>query len=218
MVFRIRFLLALRAELMRSQQLGHRRAAYMRTELLLASAELQKEFLGRADDLSSKWLARRKRYLALKIKAESAPHEIVRIMERAMDNAETDAARGPDCADFERHFAELLDPPPQDQDNAARARETEARVQQIHAAATRAARDSWCNIPPSLDEVKKAVNKCKTRKHPGADDLPIELFQLGGVRILQLLHRVICCFWKLGAMPAALSLSLLNPLLKQRQT
>ena len=45
MVFRIRFLLALRAELMRSQQLGHRRAAYMRTELLLASAELQKEFL-----------------------------------------------------------------------------------------------------------------------------------------------------------------------------
>ena len=60
------------------------------------------------------------------------------------------------------------------------------------------------DIPPSEEEVKKAIKQLSTGKAPGADAIPAEVYKHGGDTLLQKLTDLFCRMWDEEVIPQQL--------------
>jgi len=54
---------------------------------------------------------------------------------------------------------------------------------------------------PSASEVKLAIDKLKSHKSPGIDQIPTELIKSGGRTICLEIHKLITSIWKMQKLP-----------------
>ncbi|KAJ4448910.1 hypothetical protein ANN_00302 [Periplaneta americana] len=55
--------------------------------------------------------------------------------------------------------------------------------------------------PPTIEEIRIALNKLKNNKAPGTDNIPAELFKRGGVKLEQQLLDIVDSVWIQEKMP-----------------
>ena len=81
------------------------------------------------------------------------------------------------------HFSNVLNNP------SIISEEAIARIPQIPT-------NSKLDVPPSLDEVKKATSQLSSGKSPGADSIPIEIFKIGGQTLIEKLTDLFRSIWE----------------------
>jgi endonuclease/exonuclease/phosphatase family metal-dependent hydrolase len=69
--------------------------------------------------------------------------------------------------------------------------------------------------PPSLSEVKDAINSLKNNKAPGDDSLPAELFKAGGERLAIAVHELIVRVWGEETLPEEWKTGVICPIFKK---
>ena len=74
-----------------------------------------------------------------------------------------------------RHFSSVLNRPSNINDDAIK------RLPQVPI-------NKDLDLPPSLEEVTKAVKLLSSGKAPGADSIPAEIYKEGGITLLDKLH------------------------------
>ena len=57
------------------------------------------------------------------------------------------------------------------------------------------------DLPPTEDELRKAIDSLARGKAPGNDGIPGEVFQAGKAVLLEPLHRLLCQCWQEGQVP-----------------
>ena len=57
------------------------------------------------------------------------------------------------------------------------------------------------DLPPTLDEVKKAISQTSSGKAPGMDGIPAEVYKATGPVALETFHSIITCMWEEEAIP-----------------
>ena len=57
------------------------------------------------------------------------------------------------------------------------------------------------NLPPTLNEVMKAVKRTSTGRAAGMDNIPAELFKAAGPEAMDAFHNILTSIWEEGAMP-----------------
>lgn len=67
----------------------------------------------------------------------------------------------------------------------------------------------------SLDEVRKAIKRCKFRKAPGIDQITAEAIRYGGDTMAQVLHKMIKHIWSNECTPSDWSKMLVSPIHKK---
>ena len=55
--------------------------------------------------------------------------------------------------------------------------------------------------PPTLEELRKAIDSLASGKSPGADGIPAEIPKTGKAVLLEPLHQLLCLSWELGYVP-----------------
>jgi len=70
-------------------------------------------------------------------------------------------------------------------------------------------------IEPSASEVELAIDKLKSHKSPGIDQIPAELIQAGGRTICLEIHKLIIPIWKKEKLPEEWKESILVPIHKK---
>jgi len=70
---------------------------------------------------------------------------------------------------------------------------------------------------PSVSEVELAIDKLKSHKSPGIDQIPAEMFKArGGVRTICLeIHKLIISIWKKEELPEEWKESIIAPIHKK---
>ena len=68
--------------------------------------------------------------------------------------------------------------------------------------------------PPSLAEVREAVNKLKSGKAAGVCNISAEMLKAGGEAMIQGLHAVLCAVWRSGTIPPDWKRGLVVPIWK----
>ena len=67
---------------------------------------------------------------------------------------------------------------------------------------------------PSVLEVKLAIEKLKSRKSPGIDQIPAELIKAGGSTIRCAIHKLIFAIWNKEELPGEWKESIIVPIHK----
>ena len=68
---------------------------------------------------------------------------------------------------------------------------------------------------PSASEVKLAIDKLKSHKLPGIDQIPAELIKAGGRTIYLEIHKLITSIWKKEKLPEEWKESIIVPIHKK---
>jgi len=68
---------------------------------------------------------------------------------------------------------------------------------------------------PSAAEVELAIDKLKSHKSPGIDQIPAELFKAGGRTICLEIHKIIISIWKKEKLPEMWKESIIVPIHKK---
>ena len=68
---------------------------------------------------------------------------------------------------------------------------------------------------PSASEVELAIDKLKSHKSPGIDEIPAELIKAGGGTICLGIHKLISSIWKKEKLPEEWKESIIVPILKK---
>jgi hypothetical protein len=68
---------------------------------------------------------------------------------------------------------------------------------------------------PSASEVELAIDKLKSHKSPGIDQIPAELFKAGGRKICLDIHKLITSIWKKEKLPEEWKESTIVPIHKK---
>ena len=71
-----------------------------------------------------------------------------------------------------------------------------------------------CCDPPSLDEVRKAVEQLKNGKAPGVCGIHAEMLKSGGETTLKWLHILMCSVWSTGVIPTDWKMGHIVPIWK----
>ena len=69
--------------------------------------------------------------------------------------------------------------------------------------------------PPTLDEVKKALNELKNNKAAGKDEIPVELLKHGSEQLHQSIHHIIQKIWEDEELPTGWLDGLICPIYKK---
>lgn len=101
------------------------------------------------------------------------------------------------------HFKLLLNP-----DNEESEEEEDSRQQIL------VERESEVE-PPSIDEIQTAIQKLKSGKSPGKDNLSAEFFRAGGTQMIQTMHRLILMIWNKEEIPKEWNSSVICPIHKK---
>ena len=64
---------------------------------------------------------------------------------------------------------------------------------------------------PSASEVELAIDKLKSHKSPGIDQIPAELIKAGGKKICLEIHKLITSIWKKEKLPEEWKQSIIVP-------
>ena len=86
------------------------------------------------------------------------------------------------------HFSKVLNRPAQINNEAI------ARLPQIPA-------NHELKVPPSVDEVSKAIKQMSTGKAPGSDAIPAEVYKSGGPTVLSQLTKLYQSMWEKEQLP-----------------
>jgi len=68
---------------------------------------------------------------------------------------------------------------------------------------------------PSASEVQLAIDKLKSHKSPGIDQIPAELIKAGGRTICLGIHKLITSIWKMEKLPEEWKKSIIVPIHKK---
>ena len=68
---------------------------------------------------------------------------------------------------------------------------------------------------PSAAEVELAIDKLKSHKSPGIDQIPVELIKAGGRTICLEIHKLITSIWKKEKLPEEWKESIIIPIHKK---
>ena len=68
---------------------------------------------------------------------------------------------------------------------------------------------------PSASEVELAIDKIKSHKSPGIDEIPAELIKTGGGTIRLEIHKLITSIWKKEELPEEWKESIIVPIHKK---
>jgi len=68
---------------------------------------------------------------------------------------------------------------------------------------------------PSASKVEQAIDKLKSHKSPGIDQIPAELIKAGGRKICLEIHKLITSFWKKEKLPEEWKESIIVPIHKK---
>jgi hypothetical protein len=68
---------------------------------------------------------------------------------------------------------------------------------------------------PSLVEVEISIEKLKSYKSLGTDNIPAELIKAGGETLYSEIHRFICCIWNKEELPHKWKESIIVPIYKK---
>ena len=68
---------------------------------------------------------------------------------------------------------------------------------------------------PSASEVELAINKLKSHKSPGIDQIPAELIKAGGRTICLEIHKLFTSIWKKEKLPEEWKKSIIMPIHKE---
>jgi len=68
---------------------------------------------------------------------------------------------------------------------------------------------------PSASEVELAINKLKSHKSPGIDQIPAELITAGGKTICLEIHKLVTSIWKKEKLPEEWKESIIVPIHKK---
>ena len=60
----------------------------------------------------------------------------------------------------------------------------------------------WMSLPPSIQELKKAINRMKPGKAPGPDNIPLELLTHGGPGLINRLMLLVLKIWETKTLPS----------------
>ena len=52
------------------------------------------------------------------------------------------------------------------------------------------------NLPPTMEEIKKAINQSSSNKAPGMDRIPAEIYKAAGPVTLEMFHSLILNIWE----------------------
>ena len=69
--------------------------------------------------------------------------------------------------------------------------------------------------PPSITEIKAAIQKLKRNKSPGSDGIPAELIKSAGDSFVEHLHQLFQMIWSTLVMPSEWNLSMITPIYKK---
>ena len=68
---------------------------------------------------------------------------------------------------------------------------------------------------PSVLEVELAIEKLKSHKSPGIDQIPAELVKAGGSTVLSAIHKLIIAIWNKEELPGKWKESIIVPIYKK---
>ena len=74
------------------------------------------------------------------------------------------------------------------------------------------------DFQPSAAEVELAIDKLKSYKSPGIDQIPAELIKAGGRKICLEIHKLITSIWKKEKLPEEWKESIIIPIHKKGDT
>ena len=72
------------------------------------------------------------------------------------------------------------------------------------------------NDPPTLGEIKEAIDKTKMNKSPGIDGIPAEIYKFGGEQLRRKLHELIVKCWQEGMVPQEFKDVMIIPIYKNK--
>ena len=72
------------------------------------------------------------------------------------------------------------------------------------------------DVPPTYDEVTKAIKQLKSRKAAGGDRIPAEAWKHGGKFLHSILHEFLVCCWEEGELPHELRDAIIITLYKNK--
>ena len=75
---------------------------------------------------------------------------------------------------------------------------------------------SHLNDPPTIEEVKIAIDKTKVNKSPGIDGIPAEVYKHGGEELTRRLHALIDKCWQQKTLPQEFKDVLIIPIFKNK--
>ena len=70
-------------------------------------------------------------------------------------------------------------------------------------------------LDPSASEVELAIDKLKSHKSPGIDQIPAELMKVGGRTLCLEIHKLITSIWKREKLPEEWKESIIVPIHKK---
>jgi hypothetical protein len=69
--------------------------------------------------------------------------------------------------------------------------------------------------PPTIEEMKKIMEKIKNNRVPGEDEITIELIKNAGMRIKEEIHKLLVQIWNEENMPEKLKICIICPIQKK---